>query len=35
MQYSEKKRLSMNLQFEDANRASPCPLNGERAGGPG
>jgi hypothetical protein len=22
----------MNLQFEDANRLSPSPLNGERAG---
>ena len=22
----------MNLEFEDANRASPSPLNGERAG---
>ena len=25
-------KVTMNLEFEDADRASPSPLNGERAG---
>jgi hypothetical protein len=32
MGVQKRVEVTMNLEFEDANRTSPSPLNGERAG---